>query len=431
MLKNRIVFSTIITVTILLLIIFFINCGDDSATDNPETFCNPSNPSPVMNDTVFTTTALFSWQCNPEYDYKVRLGFLTGFDFEFYVDNDISVAIGHILMDTTYQWQVIAYLPGGDSVFGPQWIFHTRSIEAGTPVAPSPADQVFNVNINSHLVWNHVHELNEHFNFDVYFDTLPDPALVRANTSDTIFDPVILKFNKTYYWKITAFNTIGDTVTGPVWQFTSESPKPIYALIDIDRFAFNSSFSRDELHARFDTEYAPEDTINPLQATSVRVNNTYQLNWLTFQKYHTYGESNPFLKYDSIYTIDIDGSDYIPDLNGSITLPSCTPIITEPESFDTMFNYTFEVTWDNACGGDVWLTLMRGLDSTGVWIKTPDDGSYTFNAVDLNPYITAGSAYNIIILKQNSYYINVGGYDSRSLIRARCFNSMDGIYIFP
>ncbi len=36
-----------------------------------------------------------------------------------------------------------------------------------------------------------------------------------------IFDPGVLEYSTTYYWKVVPYNAIGDAENCPVWQFTT------------------------------------------------------------------------------------------------------------------------------------------------------------------------------------------------------------------
>ena len=60
--------------------------------------------------------------------------------------------------------------------------------------------------------------------FDIYFGSTNPPPLVASNVSE--YTTGILGFNKTYYWKIVAWDDHGASTHGPIWHFTTEQNYP-------------------------------------------------------------------------------------------------------------------------------------------------------------------------------------------------------------
>jgi len=56
----------------------------------------------------------------------------------------------------------------------------------------------------------------------VYCGTTSPPPLIIHNQSATSYDPGILLYQKTYYWKIVAYDNHDASATGPLWTFTTE-----------------------------------------------------------------------------------------------------------------------------------------------------------------------------------------------------------------
>jgi hypothetical protein len=60
--------------------------------------------------------------------------------------------------------------------------------------------------------------------FDIYYGTTnPPPLLADSLTSSNWY--VTFAASTTYYWKIVAYDSCGATATGPVWSFSTSSPK--------------------------------------------------------------------------------------------------------------------------------------------------------------------------------------------------------------
>jgi hypothetical protein len=119
------------------------------------------------------------------------------------------------------------------------------------------------------------------------------------------------------------------------------------------------------------------------------------------------------------------GNADVPSLSAEFTFPACTLGITDPESFEFVSISGFEVRWDGAdCGGTVWLTLMDGTDSTGVWKEVANDGMDSLTAADLAPLGGQTGAYDLIIIKQIEENIVAPGYRRESVVRMRAYNVM-------
>ena len=70
--------------------------------------------------------------------------------------------------------------------------------------------------------------------YDVYFGTTNPPPKVVTNQSETTYDPGTLQNNTVYYWKIVAWNYMGESSEGPVWHFTTEAGLPSVETLDAE-----------------------------------------------------------------------------------------------------------------------------------------------------------------------------------------------------
>jgi uncharacterized protein (TIGR02145 family) len=96
------------------------------------------------------------------------------------------------------------------------------------PSAPQPSDGAMNQPVNTMLSWTCTDPENDVLTYDVYFGTTNPPAQVSTGQSGETFDPGVLGFSTSYYWKIVAHdNYVDDYVNkteGPVWSFTTTAP---------------------------------------------------------------------------------------------------------------------------------------------------------------------------------------------------------------
>jgi parallel beta-helix repeat protein len=94
------------------------------------------------------------------------------------------------------------------------------------PHNPHPENGMINVDRDTDISWiGGDLDPEDIVTYDIYFeqgDSTPD-VLVSDNQSGTFYDPGTLAYNSTYYWKIVAWDTRGDSSEGPIWMFTSES----------------------------------------------------------------------------------------------------------------------------------------------------------------------------------------------------------------
>jgi len=88
----------------------------------------------------------------------------------------------------------------------------------GTPSSPSPSDGASGVSVNPTLNWLASSNTNS---YDVYFGTSSSNLSNVGNTTGTSYPRAGLTNGTTYYWKVVAKNSCGNSTPGPVWSFTT------------------------------------------------------------------------------------------------------------------------------------------------------------------------------------------------------------------
>ena len=94
------------------------------------------------------------------------------------------------------------------------------------PSNPNPAHGSTSVNINLDLSWNCSDPDGDPVTYDVYLGTNSTPNKVASNLSVTSYDPGTLDLEKTYYWKIIAWDNHSAFTEGPVWWFSTGKNQP-------------------------------------------------------------------------------------------------------------------------------------------------------------------------------------------------------------
>jgi hypothetical protein len=292
--------------------------------------------------------------------------------------------------------------------------------------ALSPALGATDVSIDADLTWDCSDPDEDELTYDVYFGTAENPPLVSDDQGITIYDPGTLDYNTCYYWKVYAFDTAGESTGVSMHFYTEEEPwtsEGVFAALVVGRQVVNvegEPMYIDQLVARFDSAFAPCSTITPIQADTVRCNE-YTLSWNSSTNSYLYMDQfyDPFIEYGQQFIFNVIGNDMVPGLTDTISFPDCSPYITNITYNDTLSFDGFDVLWTNYCTGNVQLVMMSGNDSTGIFIETPNDGSYTFSSADLEPLGSVEGEYGLVLVFQNTDFIDATGYDSRSFIWAR------------
>lgn len=92
------------------------------------------------------------------------------------------------------------------------------------PSQPVPADGETAVEITTDLWWTGGDpDPGDSVLYDVYFGTNTTPALVSQNQSAATYDPGVLAYDTTYYWRIVSWDTSNASAQGDLWMFTTQS----------------------------------------------------------------------------------------------------------------------------------------------------------------------------------------------------------------
>ena len=102
------------------------------------------------------------------------------------------------------------------------------------PNNPEPTNGETNVDIDTILSWSGGDpDTGQITTYDIYFGTTSPPPKVASNQSLTIYDPGILEYETTYYWKIVAWDGLGENSESQEWSFTTGGPQPEFEIGEI------------------------------------------------------------------------------------------------------------------------------------------------------------------------------------------------------
>jgi hypothetical protein len=95
------------------------------------------------------------------------------------------------------------------------------------PSSPNPANGATNISINSDLSWTGGDpNPGDTVTYDVYFGTSSTPPKVGNNQSTVTYDPGTLNYLTSYYWKIVAWDSYGESTAGSLWVFSTKANSP-------------------------------------------------------------------------------------------------------------------------------------------------------------------------------------------------------------
>ncbi len=143
----------------------------------------------------------------------------------------------------------------GEVALTPQkagWVFTPSSVTASSPsnslnftgveipVAPFnpyPSNSSTNVSISSSLSWQCS---GSFLKYDVHFGTSINPPIVALGLGQNFYNPNHLNYATTYYWQVSAKNSVG-SATGPLWSFTTESTPVPNAPTDLEVTSYSTN----------------------------------------------------------------------------------------------------------------------------------------------------------------------------------------------
>jgi len=299
-----------------------------------------------------------------------------------------------------------------------------------TPTELSPAPGATDVSIDANLAWACTDPDGDELTYDIYFGVETTPPLVCNNQSEYAYNLGTLEYDTCYYWKVYAFDPDGDSTGVSMLFYTEEEPsvtEGVFGALVVGRQVMNvegEPMYIDQIVAKFDSTYAPCNPVTPLQADTVKCNE-YTLDWVAYANSYLYVDQyyQPFIELGQEFVFNVIGNSAVPGLSDTINFPYCSPYVTNIDNDDTLSFEGFEVIWTDYCTGNVLLIMMSGDDSTGIYVETPNDGSYTFSAATLSTLGSVEGEYGLVLVFQNTEFIDASGYDSRSYIWARSMNT--------
>ena len=204
----------------------------DSPNHAPDT---PSGPNPANNASDQEIDIDLSWNCGDQDGDTLT--------YDVYFGNDSlppSVSSGQtettydppgdLEYQATYYWRIVSHDPEGESATSSIWSFSTMESPNHAPDSPSgpnPANNASDQEIDIDLSWNCGDQDGDTLTYDVFFGDSDPPPTAVSNQLGKTFDPEgDLDYSTTYFWKIIARDSHGETTEGPIWSFSTVTNAP-------------------------------------------------------------------------------------------------------------------------------------------------------------------------------------------------------------
>jgi len=198
----------------------------------PAALISPENGQPCASGTSVSateSTVALSWQKADNADsYEVHVRNLLNSNQLVKSTSATSLDVT-LLKATPYEWYVVSIKTGVSSQgTSDKWRFFNPG--PGVSVYPPyPADAVYPANNfeispmpfpnTITLQWSAVKGSAEIVNYDIYYGKDKAPPLLAAKVTTKYLQSVSIEYDTTYYWKVVARDSNGNTSTSQVYSF--------------------------------------------------------------------------------------------------------------------------------------------------------------------------------------------------------------------
>ncbi|MGV8019056.1 MAG: YCF48-related protein [Ignavibacteria bacterium] len=358
----------------------------------------PVQISPANNSSGLGLTPSFTWSI-VKYNavhYLLQISLDSNFSSIFHsvdsYDATITLTPGILTPDNVYYWRVKSLNPIYSSPWSTVWQFNTFSPQAPSLIIPVNRDTV--VSSQQIFDWNDVLYAN-YYKIQVLKDTLNFSVSVDSNVTVSQIKIPSIKFigNRTYFWRVRAFNNSGAGPWSEIRMFRTAQDCPIlYTPLNNDTgIVYNSLFDWSDYPGStiYRIQFSNDSLFSPI---------AFDINWLFYSELHIYMPMQPNAYYywrvnskfnDSLYT-------FWSEIRRFRTSPTYTNIINSLEipaefrlydNFPNPFNPRSIIKFDLPQSDQVQIIILNPLGKliTVLLDKKLNAGSYeiVFDGQDL------------------------------------------------
>lgn len=215
-----------------LIIFTLISCGKKEVI--PPTPSKPELKFPDNNSACLTGSIVSDTESSLDFTWNIAAN-ATGYDLivknlitnkvETYPTNNRQNSI-KLLRNAPYSWYVIAKTSNNNiKTQSDTWKFY-NSGPSETSHAPFPTELISpklgeNIATSSvNLTWKGIDVDNDISIYDIYLGTSNYPIIYQSNVKDLYLNNITVNKGSTYYWKVIAKDTKGNSSESQLYQFT-------------------------------------------------------------------------------------------------------------------------------------------------------------------------------------------------------------------
>lgn len=385
----------------------------------------PSSPIPSDDALNVSLDVLLQWSCSDAdgdaITYDCYLGNSSG-SLALVEQNVSSKSFlpSNLNHNNTYYWKVVAWDENNAQNQSPIWSFSTSTVNQPprTPSSPNPSNSSESRPIDSTVLsWSCSDADMDQLTYAVFFGKNQNPMLKNNSLTSKSFDPGVLEYNTTYYWRINVSDDNGHYVEGPLWQFTTDLEEDGYLWADAggpytgfvgDTLEFDASSSTTENGTSI-TGYKWDFDGDMIYDTEWSNTST------TSHSYSIAGTYTVFVKIkNNLGDLAVHQSSVVISEESNVVLsnPPSKPIVTGPTRGRSNTVYQFNVTATDPDGDTIkiqasWGSMGDNTESqsfsSGQTITLTHSFSATkvytlsFKAIDENGVVSQSTIYNIEI----------------------------------
>ncbi|RZK49526.1 MAG: hypothetical protein EOO99_05920 [Pedobacter sp.] len=221
-----------------LLLVFFLSLSffackkSDPPVEPPTkaTLSLPANNEVCTNGTIVSNTVMgvtFKWNASQNADsYEITIKNLESGATITQTTAGLEATI-NLARNAPYSWFITSKSSKGSATAtSDTWKFYSPG-EATSSFAPFPAEilspkmgvKVSPVGGKITLDWNGDDVDKDISNYDIYFGTTNNPAILKAGQVESILNDVTVNPNATYYWKVITRDSKGNTSDSGIYVF--------------------------------------------------------------------------------------------------------------------------------------------------------------------------------------------------------------------
>jgi uncharacterized protein (TIGR02145 family) len=211
-------YKKLIHLSIIIFLAGFFSCTKENTKPNADFSINP----PAGNDeTIFMFDAGSSSDLE---DNTEDLMVIWDWEGDGFFDTQYATrkTADHIYVPGEYMVTLVVKDPRGltDTAVKALTVI-SSNLPPEIPDNPSPAEDAEEIRISLNLSWDCSDPDGDYVLYNIYFGTTDPPELFLTSHAQRSFNPGKLEYKTTYYWKVTARDTEGNSTEGPTWKFST------------------------------------------------------------------------------------------------------------------------------------------------------------------------------------------------------------------